>query len=155
MTGEVERVVGVLEATPGQLEALLGGVSDTAAEARPGAEEWSAVEIVAHLRGSDDLLVSRLFHALIVDDVAFGEVSERRWAEVAGYQRLPLADLLRGFAARCAELVHALRGLDDADWQRAGQHATRGRQTVLSIATHLAEHELEHLEQLQAAVGSV
>jgi hypothetical protein len=145
----IDRLIADLDAAPTRLRVRLERLGRAALAERPGPDEWSAIEIVAHLRASDDLLVSRIFHALVVDDAQFGEVSERRWADVAGYRDMPLDLLLQTLTSRREELVRTLCGLAPTDWERAGQHAVRGRQTVFSIATHLAEHELEHLEQLE------
>ena len=87
------------------------------------------------------------------DEPALVAFDERRWAEVAGYTELPPALLLQGYAARRAELVAMLRRLAPGDWERAGRHEVAGRVTLLDIARSMAEHEAEHISQLQAMLS--
>jgi len=45
--------------------------------------------------------------------------------------------------------VEFLEALKDSDWQRTGTTPTRGTLTIEAYARYLAEHDLEHLAQLE------
>jgi hypothetical protein len=65
---------------------------------------------------------------------------------------------LESYATERRKLVDALDGLDEAGWARGGTFtgtSARGRsQTVLSYATRLAEHEQEHMDQIDSLLRS-
>lgn len=47
-------------ATPTTLRALLHGVTDEQARARAGANDWSIIEVVAHLADAEDTATERV-----------------------------------------------------------------------------------------------
>jgi glutamate/tyrosine decarboxylase-like PLP-dependent enzyme len=151
---EIETLLETLAAGPDWIEALLRGVSPAAADTRPSTDEWSAREIVAHLRASDDLLAGRITQALVREGTPFAELDERRWAEVAGYHAMSLGELLRGLRVRRAELVSQLRRLTPDDWTRAGQHELSGPLSVSTLANWIARHEQGHRAQVEAALAA-
>ena len=67
-----------------------------------------------------------------------------------GYADSDFQELLAAFTFRRAELVRVLRRLTANDWERVGQHETHGRLTLLELLRHLADHEVEHCEQIEA-----
>jgi DinB family protein len=147
------QVVEALTEVPDRLVALLGGLDEASLRARPTPDGWSALEVLAHLRASEAIVAPRLYQIVVRDEPALVAFDERRWAEVAGYADLPASLLLQGYAARRAELVAMLRRLAPGDWERAGLHEIAGRVTLLDIARSMAEHEAEHIAQLQAMLS--
>lgn len=113
---------------------------------------WSAAEILAHLRASDDILAWRLHALLVRDDLPLTSLDERRWAEVAGYAGAKFVSSLTAFRLRRQDLVTSLRRATAADWRRSGLHEDRGRVSLWELATWLAEHEDEHCATLEARV---
>lgn len=138
---------------PARYAALLSNCSEEQLNARSDPEQWTAREILAHVRAGDDLLTGRIYHILVRDNPPFLEVNERRWDEVAGYADYPLDLLLDSYALRRKELILTLRRIGPADWKRTGEHAKRGRVTVYTVAKHISDHEEEHLEQLRHTLG--
>ncbi|GAB4414361.1 MAG: hypothetical protein Fur0044_09030 [Anaerolineae bacterium] len=112
--------------------------------------DWSAAAILAHLRASDDIITPRIYAMLVRDNPPLPAYDDRRWAEVAGYERADFRASLSAFTLRRAELVALLRRLAPADWQRTGLHEAHGSITLLQVVTHLVEHEEEHCRQLEA-----
>ncbi len=118
--------------------------------ARPLPDDWSLVEVFAHMRAVDDIFTPRIYAILARDSVALVAYDERRWAEVAHYEQLELQTSLRLFTLRRAELVNTLRALALEDWQRIGIHEEWGPMTLLAILTFFLEHEEEHCAQIVA-----
>ena len=145
---QIEGLLRDLAATPVRLEDLFAGRDEATLRASSSGGEWSALDVLIHVRASDEIIAPRLVQMLVRDDPLLPAFDERRWAEVVGYAEFPPALLLARFAARRDELLHALRRCDAAAWDRSGQHEVSGRQTLWTIASHLAAHEAEHLEQL-------
>jgi hypothetical protein len=151
---EADDLVERLAATPGRMAALAGGRSPEELSAKPEDGEWSAVQVLAHLRASDDILSPRLVAMLVLEEPPLPAFDDRRWEAVMAYAEADFQELLATFTFRRAELVRVLRGLAPADWQRAGLHEAHGRITLLETLRHLVEHEEEHGLQLGALLGS-
>ena len=112
--------------------------------------EWSAPQILAHLRASDDILAHRLYAILTRDNPVLPAYDERRWAEIAGYPHADFELSLKVFTLRRDELVTMLRQISVEDWQRLGQHEIKGAMSMFQVATSLLEHEEEHSVQLES-----
>jgi len=111
--------------------------------------EWSAAEILAHLRASDDIVSHRLYAILARDNPILSAYDERRWAEIAGYPHADFELSLKTYTLRRTELVKMLRQVALQDWERLGTHEVKGTISLLDVATSLVEHEEEHCLQLE------
>ncbi len=137
-----------LAAIPDRIARAVAGQSDTALRQVPASGVWSAAYIFAHVRASDDIMAYRLYAVLVRDDPPLPAYDEDRWADVAGYVDADFQTSWQGFALRRAELVHTLRRVADDDWQRAGVHEIRGRETLLDMLIYQVDHEEEHCAEL-------
>lgn len=149
LDGEPGQVIERLAAVPERIRRAMAGWSDERLRAAP-AGEWSAGDILAHLRASDAIMAPRVLMMLAREDPPLPAFDERRWAEVAGYADRDFATSLAVFAGLRAELVAVLRRLAPDDWLRTGTHETRGEATLLVVARGLVDHEEEHCAQLEA-----
>ena len=138
--------------TPARIERAVAGLSTGQLEtaAQPG--EWSPADVLRHMRASNDILAFRLYAIGARDDPPLPAYDERRWAEISGYGCANFGDLLATYKLLRSELVAMLDGLDAAGWQRTGLHETRGRMSLVEIARHMADHEEEHCNQIEAMV---
>ena len=59
---------------------------------------------------------------------------------------------LASFMAQRAELVAALRGLDDAGWARRGLHEEAGPITIEGLLAHIVSHDIQHIGQMARAL---
>lgn len=151
---DLDDLVRRLSSVPRRITGVIEGLSPTELHAAP-AREWSIVEVLAHLRASDDILAYRIYCMLARDEPRLPAYDERRWAEVAGYtQTADPRGLLNVYIGRRAELIHLLRRISPAEWQRAGIHEDHGRITIADVATYLVKHEEEHCEQIDRLVRS-
>jgi hypothetical protein len=148
-------IIETLAASPLWLRSGFADLSDEDAWRAPAPGEWCAAELLAHLRASDAVLAPRIFQLLIRPDAPLTGFDERAWAEVASRAQLPIAQQLAAFEAQRAELVGVLRTLAIEEWDRRGQHETRGRLTLREIATELADHEREHRHQFEAVIAAL
>lgn len=147
---DASQTVERLAAVPERIRRAVASWSDERLRTTPADGEWSASDILAHLRASDAILAPRVLMMLARDNPPMPAFDERRWAEVAGYAERDFASSLAVFAGLRAELVAALRRLAPDDWHRTGMHETRGQATVLVVARGLVDHEEEHCAQLEA-----
>jgi hypothetical protein len=142
----LERLVGI----PERIAAVVAGWDVAQLRAAGAADGWSAAEILAHIRSSDDITSPRFYAILVRDNPPLPGYDERRWAEVAGYSNARFAPSLTTFRLRRQELVATLSRIAPADWERTGTHEEHGTITLLDLAEMLVAHEEEHCAQLAA-----
>ena len=138
-----------LESAPARFGAALARLEDADSVAGGPAEEWTPAQVLAHVRASNDILETRILQVLVRDEPPLPAFDERRWCEVAKYETLPIIESLGAMRARRRELVRALRDLGPEEWERGGLHETRGRLTLTEIARHIADHDDEHIQQIE------
>ncbi|HUP27735.1 MAG TPA: DinB family protein [Chloroflexia bacterium] len=148
---DVEDLLGRLAASPGRFASVLSRLDD-AALAQTAGNDWSAAQVFAHVRAANDILEQRIYYVLVRDNTPLLAYDDRVWAEVARYANLPVTESLNTMKQRRKELVHMLRGISQGDWQRTGTHEVRGPMTVFELASYVANHDEEHIAQLEALI---
>jgi len=168
----VDSILGRLAETPRELAGALERKSERELSTRPDAENWSATEIVCHLRDVEELFQVRFHTILAVHEpqifVLGASASELmpwriggaighpldpvRWAEDRQYTRNDAHEASAAFARRREEVLTVLHSLSAEDWQRVGVHPARGRLTLRDWAGSLAAHDENHLDQLRRAL---
>lgn len=146
-------VVDALSAAPTWLCAAFAELSGDRAHWRPAKHEWSAAEVLLHVRASDAICAPRLVQVLLRDGVTLPAFDERAWAALISGARVPIPDQLDAFAVTRQELVAVLSVLDADAWTRVGEHEVRGRVRLLDLAGDMTRHEAEHRQQLAALVA--
>jgi hypothetical protein len=141
-----------LARTPDQIAAALGGRRAADLARRPAPEAWSAAEIVCHLRDIEAVFGERVTAILAGDEPALPEAEPDRWARERQYARQDPAAALADFRRRRGESLATLVALPPPDWQRGGEHPSRGRLTIDMLVAHLAWHDDNHLDQLARAL---
>jgi hypothetical protein len=138
-----------IAAVPARMGRAVRGRTDAELRTPAGPEAWTANEILAHVRASDDIMSYRFYAMLARDNPPLPAFDDREWAAVAGYAALDFHEALAGFAVRRAELVRLLRRVPPEGWQRPGTHEVAGAITPASVLAALADHEEEHCAQLE------
>jgi hypothetical protein len=147
-------LVDALAATPGRLRGLLGALSGERARPRPGAGDWTPVDVLLHVRASDAILAPRIPQILARPGVPMADIDDRAYGDVLARAGLTVAEQVEAFGARRAELVALLRALRPEEWSATGQHELRGPITIRDLVAWIAEHEAEHLAQIEAALSA-
>ena len=152
MTAEVDKVVALLTDQPPKIAAAVEGLpaAQLRTPAAPG--EWSATEILAHLRSCEEVWGGCIRTILAEDRPTIRAVNPRTFMESTDYPTLDFAPSYAAFLKHRTALVKTLRSLSPADWERSALVVGAGKpleRTVLSYAKWLAEHERSHVKQLQ------
>lgn len=145
----VENLLRRLSDVPMRIARAVAQLSEADKQMALSSREWSAAEILAHLRAADDIVAYRLHAILVRDNPPLPAYDERRWAETAGYVQADFESSLKTYTLRRIELVKMLRGVPMDDWKRCGDHEAKGTMSLLDVATSLVEHEEEHCRQLE------
>lgn len=145
-----ESIINRIADIPHRIARTVDGWTDEQLHARPSASEWSAVDVLAHLRSADDILTPRIYQMLVRDNPTFLAYEERVWAEVLGYADADFNTSLQTYTLKRDELVNALRRLTPEQWERTGVHEHNGSVTIHKLASDMVLHEEDHCRQIEA-----
>ena len=141
-----------MERTVNDYAAVVKNVSDAQLTKRPDPKNWSAKEVVCHVRDIEESFMMRFLSIVAMDDPKFLPVEPDRWAVERQYQRNDVQEALAALKTRREETLRFLRGLKPEQWERGGIHATRGRMTIKDFVELMAWHDDNHLDQLKRAL---
>ena len=151
-----QQLLELLAATPTRLGAITAGVEGARLAAAPGDDEWSANDVLAHLRSCSDVWGESISRILAEDRPTIRAVNPTTWIEETDYREQEFLRSLRFFAAQRAELLALLEPLPEADWLRIATVTGAGsplQKTVLSYVERLAKHERQHVKQVERIVN--
>jgi hypothetical protein len=108
---------------------------------------------VAHLAEDELVGAYRIRLILSEPDIAIQAFDQDAWAVIGRYAQIePQVSLTLFRSLRAANLA-LWYVLTPEEWDRAGIHAERGRESVRDIATYYAGHDLNHFAQIEAILG--
>jgi hypothetical protein len=154
----IEQVLSLLRATPPRLAALTADLSPEALQRRPTPDEWSANEVLAHLRACTDVWGDCIMTMIAEDRPTLRAVNPRTWIKKTDYLELDFQPSLRSFATQRADLLAVLSALPPEGWSRSATVTGAGKVlelTVLRYADRLARHERPHVKQIERIVNTV
>jgi DinB superfamily len=147
----MDEVMVVLADTPQQIATLTAELEPAQLRGAPAAGEWSALDVLAHLRTCADVwgrCISRIVHE---ERPTIQAVNPRTWIRETRYAEIGFRDSLRSFAAQRADLLAVLERLPPRGWTRVATVAGAGRpleRSVLFYADWMARHERPHVKQV-------
>ena len=147
-----EQALSLLAATTPRIAALTAGAVPSRLHAAPDRDQWSANDVLAHLRACADVWGGCIARIIAEDRPTLRHVSPRGWIRRTDYRDLDFRPSLRAFTTQRADLLEVLEPLPPDDWSRAATVTAAGKvleRTVLSYAQGLASHERSHLEQIE------
>jgi hypothetical protein len=153
-----DHILTLLADAPPRIGALTARLSPAEARTAPGEGEWSANEVLAHLRACSDVWGGCIARIVADDYPTLRAVNPRTWIKRKNYPRLDFGTSLRAFGRQRAELLAVLEKLPPEDWSRAAKVTGAGKpleRTVLFYANWLARHERRHVDQIEQIVRTL
>jgi DinB superfamily len=142
-----------LASTPGEMASVIERRSARALARRPAPDAWAPVEVICHVRDTEELFGDRVAAILSMHEPSLPSAGPSdRWADERQYRRHDAATALAHFRRRRGESLETLVALSPSDWQRGGEHPARGRLSIDLLVALMASHDDTHLEQLTRAV---
>lgn len=154
----IEQNLTLLAATPARFAELSRGLRAAQLLTPPKPGEWSARDVLAHLRACADMWGKCIGEILSQDRPTIRAVNPRTWIEQTNYRELEFWPSLRAFTAQRAELLRVLKPPAPEAWSRTATVTGAGRpleRTVRTYAMWLANHERSHLRQIERIVKSL
>lgn len=160
-----------LARTADDLAAAMRGRNDAELARRPDSKNWSATEIVCHLRDIEELCMLRFRMMLAMDDpkiLAAGAMPRNpaewgldgtelpidpdRWADERQYSRCDGPAALSAFRRRRDDSLRVFARLTPEQWRRGCIAPSLARVTFSDWPALMAGHDDNHLDQLIRAL---
>lgn len=141
--------------TPRTLARLIEGVSAERLKQPPGPGKWSICSILAHL-AEDEIASSWRYRQMIENSgtILMG-FDQNEWSRLGDYDSWKPDEALAMFRLLREVNLRMFARLTPEEWQRFGMHTERGRMTVRDLASQMAGHDVNHIEQVrQILAGS-
>ncbi len=153
-----ERLIEQYARGPERLREALGKVPAEALRWRPGAERWSAHEVIVHCADSETNAALRLRYLLAEKEPLIVGYDQAEWARALDYHAQSLDDALATTELARRRTVPLLRSLGEAQWSRRGRHTEAGpygaEDWLRVYAAHLEGHAAQIEKNLAAWTAS-
>ena len=155
----IDTILTILNATPARLAQLTAGLAPAQLHTAPSVGEWSANEVLAHLRACNEVWGSYYIMAILAQDTpTIKAMNPRTWIKHTDYLEEEFQSALRAFTKQRSKLLAVLEPLPPKDWTRTNILIGAGKplqQTLMSHADGLARHERAHLKQIERIVNTM
>ena len=154
----VEQILTMLAAAPSRIAGLTEGLSPAELLTSPVPGEWSARDVLAHLRACSDMWGKYIRLILDEDHPTFKAVNPTTWIKQTDYLEQEFQTSLRAFTDQRARLLAVLEPLPPEAWNRTATVTGAGKpreRTVYTYAQWLANHEHSHYRQLKNIAQAV
>lgn len=149
-------VIEAIETGPERVRRAAEGLTAAKMRQRPRDVDWSIKEVMAHLlKVERDLFLPRLTQLASVDRPSFPSFDADAWARECDHREGDFENDWRLFSAARAETVALLRSLPAEAEGRVGFSGFFGPITLGEYATHVVDHDIEHLGQIAETRGRI
>jgi hypothetical protein len=148
----IEHVLTLLAETPARIAAATRGLTEAQLQSSPERGEWSANEVLAHVRACADVRGEPIRLILAEKHPTFRAVNPLTWIKKTDYLDLEFASSFRAFTKQRGDLLALLKPLPRRAWSRGATVTGAGaplERTVLFYADWLARHERPHVKQVE------
>jgi hypothetical protein len=155
----IDEILTRLAEGPRRIAAATDGLTPAELRTAPGRDEWSANDVLAHLRACGDIWGGAIMRILNEDHPAWRAMNPRTWMRRTDYPELEFAPSYEAYAAQRAELLAVLETLPPEGWLRTatvtGMIGDVRERSVQSYADGLARHERAHVRQIERIANTV
>ena len=146
-------MLAILRATPAALDTLIRQKPYEKIQQRPQAGEWSAGEIICHLRDVEiEVYLPRVRKVISEINPFLPGVDTDPWATERNYVSQDPKDALHSFVNARMELITMLKSLDPTGWDRQARHAIIGPTSLRELVNILLSHDRLHIQQIHQTV---
>jgi hypothetical protein len=154
----VEQILILLAEGPPRIAESTADLKPSQLHAAPSPQEWSANEVLAHLRSCADVWGNCIAMILNQDRPKIRAVNPRTWIKRTDYLEQKFHSSLQAFTAERTTLLALLESLSPEAWSRSATVTGAGKtleRTVQSYAEWMAEHERPHVKQIKRIASTM
>jgi hypothetical protein len=152
---DVPEILNRLASAPRRLEKAAASANPRRVSIRPAPGKWSAREIICHLADCEVVYGVRYRKILAEPDPVLVPFDQDAWAANLQYRNQPIKTAVAAFCALRNSHVALFRRMPEENWEKAGIHQSYGSLTLRQIASHLVEHDRNHLAQIERLLPPV
>jgi hypothetical protein len=154
----IEQNLILLEGTPTWIANMTVGLAPAQLRWSPGPGEWSARDVLAHLRACSDMWGRYIVKILDEDHPTYKAISPRTWIKKTDFLEQEFLPSLEAFTIQRARLLAVLKPLPPEAWSRTALVKGAGKPRERSVRTYaqwLANHERSHFNQFERIVNDL
>jgi hypothetical protein len=146
---ESKEPLAVQAATADKLDRLIKGMSTAELRKRPAPEKWSVSEIIAHLADGEIVGGFRMRFILGSPGSPVVAYDQDKWVTSGHYDKRDPQKSVEMFRVLREGNLALLRSLEPEQWKHYGMHSERGQESIEQIVRMFAEHDINHLQQIE------
>jgi uncharacterized damage-inducible protein DinB len=124
---------------------MIEGLNEGDLNARPGPGKWSMRELVVHLMDSDAIGADRMKRTIATEGSTLLAYEENDFVRNLDYQSRNVHLAADIFRLNRQWMTGILRSLDDAAFEKTGDHTENGHMTLARLVQGYADHIDHHL----------
>lgn len=144
-----KKPLAVQASTATKLARLITDVPTSKLRKRPTPEQWSVVELLAHLADAEVVTGWRLRAILGEPGTPIAAFDQSAWATAGHYATRDPRQCIEQFRAMRKANLSLLNSLTPEQWSLYGMHSERGKETIEHVVSLIAGHDLNHLQQIE------
>lgn len=144
-----QEVLSELRAVSQELFAEIGELADPEASFSPMKGEWSAKEVICHLRDAEQIFHQRMLQMLEEDEPFLRGYNPEELATERDYPSSNWAETRTSFQEARKLNLELLTNLEPVQWFKGAIHQERGHITIQDIAESLSDHSRIHIKQIR------
>lgn len=142
----MEELIHQYSAGPKLLRDAVAGMSEDDLKARPVPGRWSTLEVICHLADSDGVYAERMKRVIAEDEPQLRSMNPDGWLPRLAYHRRDAEEELRLIELTRSQMLHILRQLQPAEFQRTGHHSEDGPLTLEALLRRVTNHIPHHVQ---------
>lgn len=149
MYESTRELIEALQATPDTLAAVIRDITPEQAQtARGGDENWSIIEVICHLRDTEEHSHHRMQTMRDQDNATISGFDQEALVIERNYARQDLRPSFEAFKKARLNHVTDLAALSPKQWERLGNHVSLGEVSIFSHTLHIVWHDAVHMAQI-------
>jgi hypothetical protein len=137
---------------PKKIEKLLRGATPKKLAAKPAPGKWSVNEIVAHMADAELTIGYRMRTIVGNPGTLIQAYDQDAWAAAMRYEKRPAKASLAAFRAFRESNLAMIKSLKPEQWEHFGMHTERGKESIRTMVSMTAGHDVNHIRQIEAIV---
>lgn len=152
MTKVRTRHINLMEKTLQILVNMLDDVNQkkatTLRDLNDGADGWTTLDVVCHLRDFDEIFHNRARMMIEEDDPQLPAFDHEALVIENEYADQDLAEVVDELIASRKQFIRFYQGLSSEQWERAGTHPESGQFSLTDSVMQVGHHDVTHIEQI-------
>ena len=144
MKSKIAVLIGKYADQPGDLIAVVEGLTDSQLDKSLGRGKWSIRQQVNHLADCELNYVQRMKKVIAEDNPFLPTFESDKWGKSLFYDKSSTEDSIALFFTLRTNMLRVLKELSSKDFDRFGIHAEDGKVTVLNFLERAVEHADHH-----------